>query len=82
MKNTIFYAVIFLLAFVGTTVAIYTMNNKYVNMFEFDFRESAVVEAAIADSVARGRSPVVLPAMGNLSQDVTFVSELLVDQAS
>ena len=52
MKNTIFYAVIFLLAFVGTTVAIYTMNNKYVNMFEFDFRESAVVEAAIADSVA------------------------------
>lgn len=52
MKTTIIYALIFLLAFIGTTYVIYDMNNKYVNMFEFDFRETAALEQAIADSLA------------------------------
>jgi len=57
VKNTIIYAVIFFLAFVGTTAGVYLLNNNYVNMFEFDFRDPAVVEAAlikaaIADSIA------------------------------
>lgn len=52
MKNIIIYALIFLLAFIGTTYLIYDFNNKYVNMFEFDFRETAAIEAAIADSLA------------------------------
>ncbi len=52
MKIIIIYALIFILAFIGTTYVIYDMNNKYVNMFEFDFRETAVLEAALADSLA------------------------------
>ena len=52
MKNILIYAIIFLLAFSGTSAVIYMMNSKYVNMFGFDFRETAVFEAAIADSLS------------------------------
>ena len=40
------------MAFVGTTAGVYTLNNKYVSLFEFDFRDDAMVKAAIADSLA------------------------------
>lgn len=50
MKSTILYTVIFLLAFVLTSYFIYSYNEKYVNIFEFDFRDAAQV--AIADSIA------------------------------
>ena len=50
MKNVILYALIFIIAFVATTIGIYTFNNKYANMFEFDFRDAA--KAAKADSLA------------------------------
>ena len=50
MKNTIIYSVIFVTAFIGTTFSIYTLNNKYANMFQFDFRDAKTV--AIADSLA------------------------------
>lgn len=36
--------------FAATTAGIYTYNNKYVNMFEFDFRDAS--EVAQADSLA------------------------------
>jgi len=52
VKNILIYAIIFLLAFSGTSAVIYMMNSKYVNMFGFDFRETAVFEAAIADSLS------------------------------
>lgn len=50
MKNTLLYAFIFIAAFVGTSLGIYTLNNKYANLFQFDFRDAAKV--AIADSIA------------------------------
>lgn len=43
MKNVILYTIIFIFAFAATTIGIYTYNNKYVNMFEFDFRDAAKV---------------------------------------
>lgn len=49
MKNIILYGLIFTIAFLATTLGIYTYNNKYVNMFEFDFRDAAKV--ALADSL-------------------------------
>ncbi|MCB9248062.1 MAG: hypothetical protein H6613_05720 [Ignavibacteriales bacterium] len=52
MKNVIVYAVIFIVAFLATTFGVYTFNNKYANMFEFDFRDAAKVEAALVDSLA------------------------------
>ena len=50
VKNTIVYGVIFILAFAGTTIGVYTFNSKYVNIFDFDFRDAAKV--AFADSLA------------------------------
>ena len=50
MKNVILYALIFIVVFAATTAGIYTYNNKYVNMFEFDFRDASKV--ALADSLA------------------------------
>ncbi len=63
MKSIIIYAVIFIIAFIGTTVGVYILNNKYMNMFEFDFREKAVVEAAIADSIAIADSLALLDSL-------------------
>lgn len=50
MKNIVIYSVLFIIAFIGTTLTIYTYNQKYVNMFEFDFRNKE--EVALADSLA------------------------------
>jgi flagellar motility protein MotE (MotC chaperone) len=52
VKNILIYVVIFGLAFAGTSIGVYIFNNKYANMFELDFRNRAVVEAAFADSLA------------------------------
>ena len=74
MKNIIIYAVIFTLAFIGTTVGVYIFNGKYANMFEFDFRDKAIVEAAIADSLA------ALAADSLAATDSLFVEENLVEE--
>lgn len=50
MKNTILYSIIFLSAFVLTSYAIYSLNEKFANIFELDFRDAAQV--AVADSIA------------------------------
>lgn len=50
MKNVIIYAVVFIIAFLATTFAVFTFNSKYENLFEFDFRDRAKV--ARADSLA------------------------------
>lgn len=50
MKNAIVYAVIFISAFIATTYIIYSYNQKYVNLFEFDFRDP--VSVAMTDSLA------------------------------
>lgn len=50
MKNIIIYAVVFIIAFVTTSFAVFTFNSKYANLFEFDFRDKAKVE--LADSLA------------------------------
>jgi flagellar motility protein MotE (MotC chaperone) len=52
LKNIIIYAVIFLLAFAATSYEIYTLNNKYVNVFKFDFRDKVAFEKKLADSLA------------------------------
>jgi flagellar motility protein MotE (MotC chaperone) len=59
LKNVILYALIFIIAFAATTIGIYTYNNKYVNMFEFDFRDAKKV--AIADSLAINENNIVEP---------------------
>ncbi|MDX1699493.1 MAG: hypothetical protein R3250_02690 [Melioribacteraceae bacterium] len=67
MKNAIFYSFIFITAFVVTTVAIYSLNNKYENIFLFDFRLSE--DVTMADSLA----PVGLDS--NMVSDTTTVKE-------
>ncbi|MBK8945016.1 MAG: hypothetical protein IPM32_07040 [Ignavibacteriae bacterium] len=52
MKNIIIYSVLFISAFIGTTIGIYTFNNKYVDLFKFDFRDKAAFEKALQDSLA------------------------------
>lgn len=52
VKNTIIYALIFILAFAATTAGIYTLNNKFADIFAFDFREATEVQALVADSLA------------------------------
>ena len=52
MKNTIVYTLTFVIAFLGTTAAIYMLNDKFANMFAFDFRDAEMVKAQIADSLA------------------------------
>lgn len=51
MKNTIVYTLTFVLAFVGTTAVIYYMNNYFANIFQFDFRDAATVEAISEKSI-------------------------------
>lgn len=63
MKNVIVYAVIFISAFIATTYIIYSYNQKYVNLFEFDFRDAASV--AMTDSLA------------SVSQDTLVVNDSL-----
>lgn len=72
MKNAIVYGIIFLLAFIGTTAGIYFMNNKFVNMFEFDFRNAR--EVAMADSLA------LIATDSLVVSDTTFVAESHVDK--
>ena len=67
MKNTIFYSFIFIAAFVLTTVAIYNLNNKYENIFQFDLRLSA--DVAMADSLA------LIELDSNMVSDTTVVKE-------
>ena len=48
MKSTIIYVLVFALAFAGTSSAIYVLNQKYVNIFGFDFREASLIQDAMA----------------------------------
>ena len=60
MKNTIVYVLTFIIAFLGTTALIYTLNNKFANMFVFDFRDAETVKSEIADSLAAADSVDVI----------------------
>lgn len=53
MKNIIIYSVIFIAAFAATTFGIYTLNNNYVDVFKFDFRDRAKFQKIVADSLAK-----------------------------
>lgn len=53
MKNSIVYVIVFILAFAGTTTVIYILNNKFVNIFAFDFRDAKTFEAVLSDSLAK-----------------------------
>ena len=53
MKNIIIYSVIFIAAFAATTFGIYTLNNKYADVFKFDFRDRSSVEKMIAKSLVK-----------------------------
>ncbi len=52
MKNTIVYAMTFIIAFLGTTAVIYILNNKFANIFALDFRDAKTIEVIMADSLA------------------------------
>ncbi|MEE9430539.1 MAG: hypothetical protein V3V16_05825 [Melioribacteraceae bacterium] len=47
MKSTISYVLVFALAFVGTSSVIYILNQKYVNIFAFDFRDGTQMQDAM-----------------------------------
>ena len=53
MKNIIIYAVIFVAAFAVTTLGIYMLNNKYADIFRFNFGDRATFEKKMADSMAK-----------------------------
>ncbi len=53
MKYIIIYSIIFLAAFAATSFGLYTLNNKYANVFKLDFRDKATFEKMLADSLAK-----------------------------
>jgi len=67
LKDALIYAVIFIVAFVGTTMEILRYNEQYVNIFEFDFRDAAVV--ALEDSLAS-----VIPDSLEISETVASIT--------
>ncbi|PID62476.1 MAG: hypothetical protein CR986_01535 [Ignavibacteriae bacterium] len=54
MKNIIIYALFFIIAFLGTSYAVYVFNQQYANIFKFDFRtkEEVAVDTMSVDSLA------------------------------
>lgn len=44
MKTIIFYVLVFILAFAGTTGVLYLLNNHYENIFEFNFTTTKIEE--------------------------------------
>ncbi|OGU36250.1 MAG: hypothetical protein A2068_07030 [Ignavibacteria bacterium GWB2_35_6b] len=58
MKTIIIYALAFILAFASVTGAVYLLNNRYENIFAFNFTETKIEE--VADSSALNEYPVSL----------------------
>ena len=71
MKDTILYSVVFILAFAVTSFFIYSFNQKYVNIFEFDFRDA--VQVARADSLA------AITAVDSVRSDSTSIDNSLLE---
>ena len=72
MKNIILYSIIFSFAFAITSFVIYDFNNRYVNIFEFDFRNAD--EVVKTDSIAAlmstdHNSPDTLASVTNLEEE-------------
>ena len=53
MKNIIIYAVVFIAAFAATSFGIYTLNNKYVDVFNLDFRDKVTYEKMKLENLAK-----------------------------
>ena len=76
MKNTILYSFIFAFAFIGTTYVLYDLNNKFENIFQFDFRLSE--ELALADSLAsEGLETDLVSDSTNVQDETEKISEQL-----
>ena len=75
MKNTIVYVLTFLIAFLATTALIYILNNKFANMFAFDFRDAETVKSEIADSLATADSVDVIMSDSLLLAENLFQEE-------
>jgi len=58
VKTIIIYALAFILAFASVTGAVYLLNNRYENIFAFNFTETKIEE--VADSSALNEYPVSL----------------------
>jgi flagellar motility protein MotE (MotC chaperone) len=74
LKNTIVYVTTFILAFIGTTAVIYTLNNKFVNIFTFDFRDAGTVEKILADSL------VVVDSTNTIMGDSLLLAENVIEE--
>jgi flagellar motility protein MotE (MotC chaperone) len=64
VKTTITYALVFVFAFIGTSAVIYVLNDKFVNIFEFDFRDASIMEdATMYQSIANGDSLITVDSL-------------------
>lgn len=82
MKNTILYALIFISAFVGTSFGIYSLNNKYVDIFQFDFRDAVQVAKLDSMAVVKADTTVVVDSLNRetvLEEKVTQFQEDLIE---
>ncbi len=64
MKTTLTYALVFVFAFIGTSAIIYVLNDKFVNIFEFDFRDASILDDAMMyQSIANGDSLITVDSL-------------------
>ncbi len=64
MKTTLTYALVFTFAFIGTSAIIYVLNDKFVNIFAFDFRDASILEdATMYQAIANGDSLITVDSL-------------------
>ena len=64
MKTTLTYALVFVFAFIGTSAIIYVLNDKFVNIFQFDFRDASILDDAMTyQSIANGDSLITVDSL-------------------
>jgi len=64
VKTTITYALVFVFAFIGTSAIIYVLNDKFVNIFRFDFRDASILEDATTfQAIAGGDSLITVDSL-------------------
>jgi len=64
VKSTISYVLVFVLAFIGTSSVIYILNQKFVNIFAFDFRDgSQMQDAMMYRALANGDSLITVDSL-------------------
>jgi len=77
VKTTITYALVFVFAFIGTSAIIYVLNDKFVNIFQFDFRDASILEDAMMyQSVANGDSLITVDSLFVEDGSENFEDEL------